>query len=216
MRACYFKWPEYFKTKSPEDLVDLRKTPYSFAYGREGLTFYEVLTENPERFNMFNKAMMQQEAGLPILGMFPFKSLEEQVKAEPDRAFMVDIGGGRGQALLAIANETGNVFDAHIYYYRRIMHNYQDDVCISILKQAVAAMGPTSRLLIADLVIPAQTEVGEDMSPYWMDMVMIAIGGKERSEKEFKQLLEDVGLEFVKVWREEGGGQAVVEGRLKQ
>ncbi|EPE31358.1 S-adenosyl-L-methionine-dependent methyltransferase [Glarea lozoyensis ATCC 20868] len=256
MRACYFKWPEYFKTKSPEDLVDLRKTPYSFAYGREGLTFYEVLTENPERFNMFNKAMMQQEAGLPILGMFPFKSLEEQVKAEPDRAFMVDIGGGRGQALLAIANETGNVFgmnsklilqdrppvldsvpqdllpgvekmpydfyteqpvkNAHIYYYRRIMHNYQDDVCISILKQAVAAMGPTSRLLIADLVIPAQTEVGEDMSPYWMDMVMIAIGGKERSEKEFKQLLEDVGLEFVKVWREEGGGQAVVEGRLKQ
>ena len=110
MRSCYFKWPEYFKTKTPEDLIDLRKTPYSFAYDREGMTFYEVLTETPERFNMFNKAMMQQEAGLPILGMFPFKSLEEQVKAEPERPFIVDIGGGRGQALLAIGNETGNVF----------------------------------------------------------------------------------------------------------
>ena len=97
------------------------------------------------------------------------------------------------------------------------MHNYQDNVCKTILKQVVAAMGPTSRLLIADLVIPAQTEVGQDMSPYWMDMVMIAIGGKERTEKEFKELLEEVGLEFVRVWEEVGlGHQAVIEGRLKR
>jgi hypothetical protein len=78
-------------------------------------------------------------------------------------------------------------------------------------------MGRTSRLLIADLVIPPKTEVGEDMSPYWMDMVMIAIGGKERSEKEFKELFESVGLEFVKIWEEKGvGHQAVIEGRLKR
>jgi hypothetical protein len=96
------------------------------------------------------------------------------------------------------------------------MHNYQDAVCKAILSQAVAAMGPTSRLLIADLVIPAQTEVGEDMSPYWMDMVMIAIGGKERSGKEFKELLDSVGLELVKIWPEAVGHQAVIEGRLKR
>jgi hypothetical protein len=78
-------------------------------------------------------------------------------------------------------------------------------------------MGPTSRLLISDLVIPPETKVGEDMSPYWMDMVMIAIGGKERSQKEFKELFESVGLEFVKTWEEKGPGhQAVIEGRLKR
>lgn len=65
MMGCYLTWPQYFKTKTPEELIDLRKTPYSYAYDGEGLTFYEVLTKDPARFNMFNKAMMQQEASLP-------------------------------------------------------------------------------------------------------------------------------------------------------
>lgn len=110
MRSCYFTWPEYFKTKTPAELIDLRKTPYSYAYGMEGHTFYEVLTASPERLNMFNKAMMQQEAGLPILGMFPFQKLKGDVVKEPERAFVVDIGGGRGQALLAIGKETEGVW----------------------------------------------------------------------------------------------------------
>ncbi|CAG8952449.1 hypothetical protein HYFRA_00001196, partial [Hymenoscyphus fraxineus] len=251
MRASYFRWPEYFQTKTPSDLLDLRKTPYSFAYNMEGHTFYEVLTASPERLNMFNKAMTQQEAGLPILGMFPFASLKEAVLAEPERAFMVDIGGGRGQALLAVNKETDGVWgcgakmvlqdrkvvldsispeeapgvvkmeydfyteqpvkNAHIYYLRRILHNYHDPLATTILRNTVAAMGPSSRLLIADLVIPARTEVGEDMSPYWMDMVMLSIGGKERSEKEFRTLLGSVGVEVVGVWMR--GQQGVVEGR---
>lgn len=108
--TCYMILPEYFKTKTPEELIDLRKTPYSYAYGSEGKTFYEVVAETPERLNMFNKAMMQQEASLPISGMFPFTSLKEQVEGEPERAFVVDIGGGRGQCLLVIQKETSNGF----------------------------------------------------------------------------------------------------------
>jgi hypothetical protein len=110
MGSCLLKFPEYFKTKTPEELIDLRKTPYSFAYDGEGLTFYEVLARKPETLNMFQKAMMQQEQNLPTLGMFPFSSLENEVKSEPDRAFVVDIGGGRGQSLLLIRKETSNGF----------------------------------------------------------------------------------------------------------
>jgi hypothetical protein len=110
MGSCLLKFPEYFKTKTPEELIDLRKTPYSFAYDGEGLTFYEVLARKPETLNMFQKAMMQQEQNLPTLGMFPFSSLENEVRSEPDRAFVVDIGGGRGQSLLLIRKETSNGF----------------------------------------------------------------------------------------------------------
>lgn len=77
-------------------------------------------------------------------------------------------------------------------------------------------MSPKSRLLIAEIVVPAKTEVGEDMSTYWMDMVMVSIGGKERSEKEFVTLLESVGLELVKIWSAAVGNQAVLEARLKR
>lgn len=77
-------------------------------------------------------------------------------------------------------------------------------------------MGPTSRLLIAEFVVPDQTTVGEDMSPYWMDMVMLAIGGKERSRRDFEILLDQTNLELVKIWPAEIGTQAVVEARLRQ
>lgn len=79
-------------------------------------------------------------------------------------------------------------------------------------------MGPTSRLLIAEFVVPDQTEVGEDMSTYWMDLVMLAIGGKERSKKDFEQLLAKVGLEISHIWmapKGTGSRQGVVECRKK-
>jgi hypothetical protein len=76
-------------------------------------------------------------------------------------------------------------------------------------------MSPSSRLLIAEIVVPARTEAGEDMVTYWMDMVMLAIGGKERSEKEFAVLLGEVGLELVRVWKAEVGTQSVIEARKK-
>jgi hypothetical protein len=104
--------------------------------------------------------------------------------------------------------------DAHVYYLRRILHNYQDGVCIAILKNVAAAMGPTSRCMIAEIVIPERTEVGEDMGAYWMDMVMLAIGGKERSEKEFEAIFEPAGLKLVKIWMAEVGTQAVLETKL--
>lgn len=204
---------------------------------------------------MFNKAMMQMEVNLPILGMFPFSSLKTEVEAEPERAFMADIGGGRGQCLLEVQKEISGfssppkmilqdrpavldtipdelvlgiekmaydyyteqpVKNAHIYYLRRIMHNYLDGPCLAILKNISEAMGPTSRLLIAEFVVPDQTTVGEDMSPYWMDMVMLAIGGKERSRRDFEILLDQTNLELVKIWPAEIGTQAVVEARLRQ
>ena len=108
------------------------------------------------------------------------------------------------------------ILDAHIYYLRRITHNYQDGVCIAILKRIAEAMGPKSRLLIAEIVVPDRTEIGEDMGTYNMDVVMLAIGGKERNEKEFKDLLEAAGLELAKIWTAAVGAQCVVEARLKR
>ncbi len=106
MNVCYSYFPDYFATKTSHELTDLGKTAYSCAYGSEGMTFYEVMTAVPERISVFNKAMMKMESNLPILGMFDFSSLKQEYEAEPDRAFIVDIGGRRGQCLLEIRKET--------------------------------------------------------------------------------------------------------------
>lgn len=76
-------------------------------------------------------------------------------------------------------------------------------------------MGPKSRLLIGEVIVPARTQLGEDLGTYWMDMVMISIGGKERSEKEFVALLDGAGLVLHKIWPYAVGNQAMIEARLK-
>tara|TARA_R110002060_G_scaffold70588_1_gene79158 strand:+ start:181 stop:549 length:369 start_codon:yes stop_codon:yes gene_type:complete len=56
----------------------------------------------------------QMEKNMPILGMFPFASLKEQVEKEPERPFIVDVGSGKGQAMLAIETECPNFFGASV------------------------------------------------------------------------------------------------------
>lgn len=253
------------------------KSPVAYARGAEGKTYYQILEENPAFSDVWHKGMTQAPLN-PVLGMFPFRDMKQAVEAEPDRAFVVDVGGGRGNALIDMMGECGGSFgapmvlqdleevlqgqdpvridgvqvmphdfyneqpvksessaappplqqtcdgcdwilthaDAHIYYLRKIMHNYYDDKCCTILRPIVEAMGPTSRLLFGDMVLPESARPGDDPLPFGMDLRMMMIGGKERSEASWKQLLESVGLVIVKIWRLPGAPhQATIETRLR-
>jgi hypothetical protein len=108
------KLPEYFRSHTHEDLFDLKKSPFAYALGLEGMTYYEAISHDPYRLNMFNKTMVQMESQVPVLGMYPFGSLRNEVEAEKERPFIVDIGGGRGQALLAIQKEAPAGFGARM------------------------------------------------------------------------------------------------------
>lgn len=101
--------PDYVKAHQPEELYDIKKSPFAFAAGQEGKTYYEVINSDPEQRNLWNLTLQNMEKNFPILGMFPFASLEGQVREEPERPFVVDVGGGRGQALKAIQEDTKNI-----------------------------------------------------------------------------------------------------------
>jgi hypothetical protein len=96
------------------------------------------------------------------------------------------------------------------------MHNYQDSTCIEILKNVAVAMGPNSRVLIGEIVIPSRVTVAGEMTGYWKDIAMLVVGGRERSAKEFAEILHGASLELVKIWPFKTGSQAVVEARLKR
>ncbi|KAF8860842.1 S-adenosyl-L-methionine-dependent methyltransferase [Acephala macrosclerotiorum] len=253
---AFIKLPDYFKSHTREDLFDLKKSPFAWAFGLEGLTYYEAISHNPDRFNMFNMTMTQMDNQVPILGMFPWTSLKAEVEAEPERAFVVDIAGNRGHCLVAIGKETEASFggkgklilqdradvissltpedipgietmvidffepqpvkNAHVYFLRRILHDFYEPPCIKILKNIASAMGPTSRLIIADMVLPDKTEMGDDMTIYWMDFSMMMLNGKEKTKGEFEGILDAAGLELVKIWPFSFGTQANIECRLKR
>jgi hypothetical protein len=50
------------------------------------------------------------DKNMPIWGVFPWETLKEQVEKESERVFVVDIGGGRRQALLKLQEEIPGAF----------------------------------------------------------------------------------------------------------
>ena len=298
--------PEYVRSHEPQDLYDLRKTPYVYSAGHEGKTYYEALDVDPEERDLWNKTLQMMERNFPILGMFDFGTAAEQARKQPERPFLVDIGGGRGQALHAIRQDCEglsglqlilqdlpividslnqgdlpgvelmkhdiftpqpvkskssshllfslslslslflprcrfafsplhvptqpvtqplrcsttpadtNTTDAHIYFLRRLLHDFYNPVCIDILRHIVPAMGPDSRLLICDMLVPSLVEPGDDAVTYWLDLALLAIGGKEKTLSEFHDIFDEVGLELVAVHKASFGHTATLEVVLKR
>ena len=105
---------------------------------------------------------------------------------------------------------------AKAYLLRRIMHDYSDENCTKILSQLRDAMEPDSKVLIADMVMPKRVHEA-DLPAAAMDLVVLTMGGKERTEEGFRGVLDRAGLRLKKVWRSraDGGTGNIVEARLK-
>jgi hypothetical protein len=94
--------PRYFKSHSADELHDPKKTPFAFEAHQEGLTCYEVIDQDEEWRDMFNRCLAQVGDSRPLIGMFPFQEMKDQVQREPESVFFVDVAGGLGQAAKAV------------------------------------------------------------------------------------------------------------------
>ena len=84
---------------------------------------------------------------------------------------------------------------------RHVLHDWGDDACTTLLRNAHAALAEGGRLLIVEKVITPGNEPG---FAKLLDLNMLAIGGKERTEEQYRQLLERAGLELLSVHRTPG------------
>jgi hypothetical protein len=98
---------------------------------------------------------------------------------------------------------------------RRLLHDFYNPVCVEILKNTVPAMGPDSRLIICDMLVPERVEIDGPMELYWLDFSLMTISGKEKTLKEFNDIFDAVGLELVKVYPSGIGKTVMLETRLK-
>jgi hypothetical protein len=89
---------------------------------------------------------------------------------------------------------------AHVYYFRHIFHDWSDQDCNTFLQQVVPLLKeqPKSKLLLVDLVLP---ETNVTMQDAIRDFCMFPIGGLERNEKQWSELLAKNGLKIKKIWR---------------
>ncbi len=227
---------EYMRTFGKKDILTYTKTPHSWADNKLGWTFWEVLNSHPKRVEAFARGLSLFDAIHPNIGIYPFEEHHEAGNS-PDRTLAVDIGGGRGLAMLdlrrgcptlqgrlvlqdrrevldAIASEDlpgvekmqHNFFDpqpvkgAQIYYIRRVFHDWLDDEARQILTSIIPAMAPDSRILISDMAL-SEPVSAKDANAVWLDLMMLTIGGKERTKRDWENLVQSAGLRLVKLWQ---------------
>ncbi len=100
-----------------------------------------------------------------------------------------------------VAFEHGSFFDAvpaggDVYILSHIIHDWNDEQSLGILRNCRAAMGTTSRLLIIELVLQDGNPSGFGSSDISM---LVLAGGAERTASEFETLLGKAGLQITRV-----------------
>lgn len=99
--------------------------------------------------------------------------------------------------------EAGSFFEsvpsgADAYVLKNIIHDWSDELSVQILRNVRRAMGPDSRLLLVETVVPetGQYHVGKLID---LEMLVCTSGGKERTLRQFEGLFQQSSLRLVAV-----------------
>ena len=75
---------------------------------------------------------------------------------------------------------------------KSVVHNWDDEAAERLLQSCRRAMRPDARLLLAERVVPSDNAPSE-AKLFDINMLVI-VGGRERTEAEYRRLLERSGL----------------------
>jgi O-methyltransferase domain/Dimerisation domain len=186
-----------------------------------GCGFWEYYRRNPEAGTIFNEAMR-------LIGKHNSPEVA-QAYDWSRFPVIADIGGGIGGLLVDILNAhpscRGLLFDepnvvqqaisherlqpiggdffqtvpagADVYILRWIIHDWSEAEAVALLGKVREAMKPGARLILLEELIP---ETPEFVPGKWIDVLMLAItGGRERTEKEYRELLSSASCELEEV-----------------
>lgn len=102
---------------------------------------------------------------------------------------------------------------ARAYSLHSILHDWDDEHGVKILENLRSALIPGySRVLLNEIVL---SEEHPTLAATSMDMMMIAhLGVRERTEADWKAIVEKAGLNFLKVYTYPGVAESVIEAEL--
>lgn len=91
--------------------------------------------------------------------------------------------------------------DADAYLIKHVIHDWDDEKAVAILRNCRRAMNAKAKLLIAEGVSPRRIDASlESRGAAANDVNMLVVaGGRQRSEQEFRALYDAAGLALTKV-----------------
>jgi SAM-dependent methyltransferase len=103
----------------------------------------------------------------------------------------------------------------NLYLLSGVIHDWDDDDAITILEQCRRAMTPNGKVLVVETVLP-ETHAGAFAALLDLNMLVMT-GGRERTEREFRQLFDAAGFEITRMtptlapqWAIEGASKPVL------
>jgi hypothetical protein len=194
---------------------------------RQGIEFFEFLRRDPQAAHTFSEAMTSflNTCGT-VLDVFDFTAVRRVVDVGAAHGTLLcsilerytDTAGVLFDLPHVVADARAHVERAgllgrcelvggdfldqvpaggDVYMLSTILHDWDDERCLRILRNCRAAMGQEGRLLVTELVI------GDGEGPFfgkWLDLHMLVMhGGRDRTAAEYGRLLEAAGFAVERV-----------------
>lgn len=192
-----------------------------------GKPFFHYMKANPDRWRIYDDAMtgIHDSETIPVLDAYDFGQFQTIVDVGggnglalaailrrhrdirgvlfdlPDvtkRAGEIAAGFGVSDRLTFVG---GDFFDSvppsgDAYLLRHIIHDWDDEEAVSILRNCRDAMGNAGKILVVETVIPSGNE---PCFGKWLDLMMLLVGGRERTREEYENLFSAAGLHLAHV-----------------
>lgn len=135
--------------------------------------------------------------GMNVLSTYPDAHVTVLDKPEVVEQARNSLGSVPGLSWLS-----GDLFEpwnvrADVVTLARVLHDWDDSDAINILSQARTVLSPGGRLFIIEMLMEEQGVSGALCDLH----LLMATGGRERSQKDFERLLADAGFRLVDVRR---------------
>jgi hypothetical protein len=196
-------------------------------YKRFGMPFFQYMTEHPERHSIYDAAMtgVHGPETEPMLDAYDFSKFRSVVDVGGGESlvlaailnrypaiqgilFDLPAVAERARAILKTSGLSGRYqivggdffssvpVGADAYLMRHIIHDWEDEEAIAILRNCREAMNPESKVLVVETVIPPGNE---PCFGKWLDLMMLLVGGCERTEREYSRLFSEAGLKLNRI-----------------
>ena len=206
------------------ELDDVVRTGENGMVPHFGAPFFDYLEKNKEAGGIFHRGMssLSDLENAPLAGAYDWKGVRlivdvagghgglliEALKLAPQaKGILFDAAHVLKDARVneekgRWTSVEGDFFKSvpaggDVYMLKRIIHDWKDDDCVTILSNIRRAMNPGARVLVFDCVIPPENvpHGGKVLDV----LMMSALPGFERTEAEFAALFKRAGLKLSRV-----------------
>lgn len=192
-----------------------------------GKQFFRYMSENPDRWRIYDAAMtgVHDSETIPVLDAYDFRQFQTIVdigggnglalaailrRHTEARGILFDLPdvAKRAREVMARAGVPdrcrivgGDFFESvpaagDAYLLRHVIHDWEDREAVAILANCRDAMRPGGKVLVVETVIP---NGNEPCFGKWLDLMMLVVGGRERTEDQYRELFSAAGLRLARI-----------------